>query len=178
MITSRLDRGVAIAPVFLALGQKVFVCQCFEGSLVGLLALFNEEFPGTNDGRALQVTIDNVSRKTLGQLLQSARKIVPIGPRVEELLQEGLELRNRVIHRFSYDYELASKMQSPDGRAEVVAELFRWRVRLVECDDAVHVMIDALLARRGASVQDFVRRADELWNSLNLADGQDAPSTR
>jgi hypothetical protein len=169
-----LNRALAMEPVFLALGQTVFVCQCFESSIVALLALYNEEVHGTNDGRAFQATIDNVSLKTLGRLLESTRKIVDVAPQVDELLKEGLELRNRVIHRFADEF--AGKMQSPDGRAEVVAELFRWRLRLVECDDAVHVILNALLARRGVRVQDFVRRADELWNTLNLSDGQNAPS--
>ncbi|MBN8507841.1 MAG: hypothetical protein J0L57_04445 [Burkholderiales bacterium] len=169
-----MNRSLAMEPVFLALGQTVYVCQCFEGSIVALLALFNEEVHGTNDGRAFQATIDNVSRKTLGPLLDSARKIVDVAPQVDELLKEGLELRNRVIHRFADEF--AGKVQSPHGRAEVVAELFRWRLRLIECDDAVHAMLNAILARRGVSVQDFVRRADDLWNTLNPSDGQDAPS--
>jgi hypothetical protein len=98
---------------------------------------------------------------------------VPVA--AEALLAEGLELRNRVVHRFADEF--AARMQTPERRAEVVAELLTWRVRLVQVDDAVHALLDAILRRRGLSLEGFVREADEVWELLNASDSGDAAST-
>ena len=87
--------------LFLALGQALYICQLFEGTMLEVLAHAYELLDGTGDGRQFQESIDTLSRKTLGQLLHEFRRRADIRQDIEILLVHGLEARNFVVHHFA-----------------------------------------------------------------------------
>jgi hypothetical protein len=87
-ITSE-DGYVALSTVFAELGRAVFVCQCFEHSLVALHCLVSHE-QQLNDGTAFQAAVERFSRMTLGSLLAELRKRVEVPSDVEEYLSTGI----------------------------------------------------------------------------------------
>ena len=87
--------------IFLALGQTLYLCQLFEITMLELLATANELLEGTGDGRRYQSSIETLSRKTLGQLLNDFRKKADIRTDIDEQLDTGLSARNFVVHHFA-----------------------------------------------------------------------------
>ncbi|OAI20234.1 hypothetical protein A1507_05410 [Methylomonas koyamae] len=87
--------------IFLALGQTLYLCQLFEATMLELLATANELLEGTGDGRRYQSSIETLSRKTLGQLLNDFRKKADIRTDIDAQLDTGLKARNFVVHHFA-----------------------------------------------------------------------------
>lgn len=69
--------------------------------MLELLATANELLEGTGDGRRYQSSIETLSRKTLGQLLNDFRKKADIRTDIDEQLDTGLSARNFVVHHFA-----------------------------------------------------------------------------
>lgn len=87
--------------VFLALGQALYTCQLFETTMLEILATAHELLDGTGDGKQFQSSIETLSRHTLGQLLHALRKRSDIRSDIDAQLNDGLEARNFVVHRFA-----------------------------------------------------------------------------
>jgi len=87
--------------VFLALGQTLYACQLFEATMLEVIAHAHELLDGTGDGGQLQSSIEQLSRKTLGQVLHELRKRADIRSDIDSRLNEGLEARNFVVHHFA-----------------------------------------------------------------------------
>ncbi len=69
--------------------------------MLELLATANELLEGTGDGRRYQSSIETLSRKTLGQLLNDFRKNADIRADIDAQLDTGLKARNFVVHHFA-----------------------------------------------------------------------------
>ena len=158
------DGYLALSPVFAELGRAVFVCQCFEHSLVALHCLVSHE-QQPPDGSAFQAAVERFSRLPLGTLLAELRKRVEVPSDVDEYLSTGIQMRNKVIHRFADEY--VQRLFEPKGRLEVVQELAAIKQQLTERDNLIHELIDPLLNRHGSSVASLVKNADDLWDYLN-----------
>ena len=87
--------------VFLALGQTLYVCQLFEGTMLEIMATVHEILDGTGDGKQFFLSIEALSRKTIGQLIQELRKRADLRSDIEEQLASGLEARNFIVHNFA-----------------------------------------------------------------------------
>lgn len=69
--------------------------------MLELLASANELLEGTGDGRRYQSSIETLSRKTLGQLLNDFRKKADMRTDIDAQLDTGLMARNFVVHHFA-----------------------------------------------------------------------------
>lgn len=99
--TSATAFSPAVDGVFLALGQTLYACQLFEATMLEVLAAAHELLDGSGDGTKVEASIETLSRKTLGQLLHDMRKRADIRADADDLLNEALEARNHVVHRFA-----------------------------------------------------------------------------
>ena len=87
--------------LFLALGQTLYLCQLLEDAVLEVHANAAELLTGSGDGQAFHQTLETLSKQTLGQLLGALRKKADIRQDIESTLNEGLEARNFIVHRFA-----------------------------------------------------------------------------
>ncbi|RLA49148.1 MAG: hypothetical protein DRR42_15940 [Gammaproteobacteria bacterium] len=76
----------------------------------------------TNDERHIfQAIIDDVNSRTFGNLLKQIRKMGSISEGIEETINEALEKRNYLVHKFFRSHNL--EINSEEGRKIMRAEL-------------------------------------------------------
>jgi hypothetical protein len=76
----------------------------------------------TNDERALlRAIIDDVNTRTFGNLLKQIRKIGEVSQSLQSIVDDALEKRNFLVHRFFRSHNL--QIHSEDGRNNMIANL-------------------------------------------------------
>ncbi|HSE18654.1 MAG TPA: hypothetical protein VLB46_16480 [Pyrinomonadaceae bacterium] len=68
-----------------------------------------------------QGVIDDVDKRTFGNLLKQIRKTVTISEKIEQTVTEALEKRNYLTHRFFKKHNFA--INSEEGKKVMIAEL-------------------------------------------------------
>jgi hypothetical protein len=160
MSAPTVNSSELLAPVFLAFGKAVYICQCFESSLCLLLSLLAHESSDSEDG-AFQASWDFHSKKTLGALLKSLRERIDVPEELDEFLGEGVDKRNEVIHGFLT--RNATRLADPKGRLEIEQELIAIKHEVKRRDVVVNRLLDSLLKKHGTSNEQLKRNADRLW---------------
>jgi len=74
-----------------------------------------------DERRIFQALIDDVNSRTFGNLLKHIRKIGSISESIEQTINEALEKRNYLVHKFFRSHNL--EVNSEDGRKIMRAEL-------------------------------------------------------
>lgn len=103
-------------------GLAAYFAQCFDQSLV--LLLVAEDFLNHRTPRnrgALDELFSKLDRKTMGQLIKQARKRIRIDKSIEEMLNEVLDKRNYLMHRFFLVN--AEKFFQDETRRQMIDEL-------------------------------------------------------
>jgi hypothetical protein len=76
----------------------------------------------TDDERGLlRAIVENVNRRTFGNLLKQIRKIGGVSEAIQLMVDEALEKRNYLVHNFFRSHNL--QINSEEGRKEMIAEL-------------------------------------------------------
>jgi hypothetical protein len=76
----------------------------------------------TDDERGLfRAIVDDVNSRTFGNLLKQIRKIGSVSENIENSIDEALEKRNYLVHKFFRSHNL--QINSEEGRKEMIAEL-------------------------------------------------------
>jgi len=83
--------------------------------------LFNPETITDQDSRIFQAVIDDVDRRTFGNLLTQIRKIATISDDIEKTVSNALDRRNYLVHRFFKVHNFA--IHSEVGRKSMISEL-------------------------------------------------------
>lgn len=153
-----------MTPVHIEFGKAVHVCQIFEYSLCLLLSLMAHESSEGKDG-GLQTSWDFHSKKTLGSLLKSLREKIEVPEDVDKFLDEGVKMRNKIIHGFLVYNGM--RLADPKGRFEIEKELVILRNEIKNRDVVVNKLLGSLLKKLGTSNEQLKQNADRLWAHLN-----------
>ncbi len=153
-----------LEPLFLELGMAVFICQSLEESLCFLHAQMTHDETGGEQG-AFDASWDFHSAKTLGQTLNALRKRIEIPDDLNEYLEQGLKIRNQIIHGFVT--KNMKRLMEPKGRMEVMAELEALKTEVKGRDIVVNKLLDALFAKYGFSNEDLKHAAGEVYDVKN-----------
>ncbi|MHC4145932.1 MAG: hypothetical protein ACYSUD_14245 [Planctomycetota bacterium] len=101
MITELEQTRKALNPLMLELGWVVYICQMFEGSLLFLHRLIDQD-EGLLD-EDMQKSERFYSKATLRPMLNVLRGRIEVSAELDSYLGEGIDYRNELIHRFMTD---------------------------------------------------------------------------
>ena len=103
-------------------GAAAAAAQAFETSLATFTIVMRlSEVSGLVPYDLAGNPFQSVEKKTLGQVLSQARRLVSFHESLDESLQEAVNTRNHLFHHFFAAN--GSKMESETGRAVLVEEL-------------------------------------------------------
>ena len=149
------------AVVELELGKALVLCQLFENSLLMLLSLLSEhKLP--SEGAAFLLVWDFVSKKPLGQLFQYLKNDLELPQDFQQYLQDGIDLRNELVHRFIR--ENIGLLANESGRREAVVKIKTIAREVRKRDRAVGKLIDVLLTKYGLSQATLKELSGRLYN--------------
>ena len=114
-------KKAALAPIFFEAGAALYDCQGFEYAIAYLLYLLSRGGAKGLDPAKCAAILDDVERKTAGQLIQTLRKHLQISEGLEDGLIKALEARNRLVHR--YLIENVERMVEVREHDEIVKEI-------------------------------------------------------
>lgn len=163
-----------LAPVFLELGKAVYICQSFEHSLCLLLSQLAHE-KSQPEEEAFQAAWDFHSSKPMGQLLKSLRKHIDVPDDLDDYLNTGVKIRNKIIH--GYLTNNVTRLYDPKGRLEIEKELEQLKNEVKRRDIVITKLIDTLLKKYGLSTEILKRNADRFWAHLNPESPTDPSET-
>jgi hypothetical protein len=159
-----LPVGEELDPILLDLGSALYVCQGLEGSLVFLLSVCSME-DAEMEGSSFAAAMDNLSQKTLGQLLKRVRERLELSPEVDQSFRAGWNARNWIVHEFVHD--TIEELLTPKGRLVVAKRLSEAKKTVKLTDLLANRILDTYLEKYGITVADMKESADRLWDHLN-----------
>ena len=110
----------------------------------------------TNDERRLlKAIVDDVDKRTFGYLLKQIRKMASVSEDIEEIVNEALDKRNYLIHKFFKVHNFA--INSENGRKEMSADLSQ---------------IHEALSRALAVLSGMTHTFNEIWGRPNISNEQ------
>lgn len=149
--------------LFEYLGRALHVCQLLEVNLAYIirdLHLLTDKIQ-RNDLleylQELQRVIDSRSKRTLGKLFQEIRKLVKLNDESERLLNEAVEKRNEIVHRFFYKH--CDAMIDPDCRDAVLDDL-KQSIRIIS---AAYELSQKIHSELRAQIKSDTDNADEAY---------------
>jgi hypothetical protein len=131
-----------LTPLYFEAGAALMDCQHFEYGLRLLLLHFARlGHPGL-DPTAMFRIMEDQDKKTAGQLIAMIKKHLQIHSSIETALAEGLDARNRIIHRiFIESIEMVPKAET---RASLIKEIRRLRRKVRDADGMLSPIIVGL----------------------------------
>lgn len=124
--------------VFAWFGGAAYAAQCFEVELCTLLLLVHRLKNSSATPQQLDDLDTKLSKRNLGTLLRELAKHLTIHPDFQALLDNYLDRRNYLMHRFFFDH--ASDLLSPAGCQKMISELRDIHASLNEADQIAQVM--------------------------------------
>lgn len=88
--------------------------------------------------RIFKAIIDDVNSRTFGNLLKQIRKIGSVSEDIEKTINEALENRNYLVHKFFRSHNL--QINSIEGRKEMTVEL----VQIYESLSRAHAVLSGM----------------------------------
>ena len=142
-----------ILPITDVLGLAVLDSQRLEYAISFLMLLSKKDFDFTdkNQDEEINKYMLNLSKKTLGILIEQLKKIVKIDDNFVKKLEEALDARNFLIHRF-LDSQ-GEKLLTKNGRNEVLSLVKKKRKILYECYFFLDPFIKTLMNLKGFSAK-------------------------
>ena len=145
-------------PVVFKLGSAVLVCQIFEGSLVLLHQLIDEE--ENVAGKTLRIGSD-YNKHTLGRLINLLKRRIDVPADAMEFVYEAIEIRNEVIHGYMTFPQNMAKFESDDGINSLILDLDDRTNAIRNRDNLVCSLIDQYLEKYGTSTKKLKQLAEE-----------------
>jgi undecaprenyl pyrophosphate synthase len=102
------------------------------------------------------------SRKPLGQLFQHLKKDIELPKDFEKYLQDGIDQRNELVHRFIR--ENIRLLSNESGRREAVEKIRAMAREVRKRDKVLGKLVDALLKKYGLSQAALKNLAGRLYN--------------
>lgn len=144
-------------PVIFRLGSALYISQIFEGSLIFLHKLIDE------DERISGITKiqDDYSKKTLGNLLNLLKRRIDVKQHSIDYVFEAIELRNKIVHGYLVSEENVAKFESEAGLSSLVQDLDNKISQIRERDHYVCALIDQYLKKYSTSTELLKSQAEE-----------------
>lgn len=109
----------------------------------------------------------NLSKKTLGKLIGHLKKLINVSDVFSEKLEEALDARNYLIHRFINKHN--KDLITSEGRKEVLILVKNKREVLYQCNFLLDPIVDILMELRGIS-PDFLN--NEITKKYGLEENE------
>lgn len=164
MSTDQASVAQELEPVVLELGKALFICQCFEGTLIMLLSTISYEEADMEEG-AFSAAIELFSQRTLGQLLKRLKEKVDPPDELNRNFTAGWNSRNWIVHHFLHSN--VHDLSSPKGRLETIDKLVEAKQKVKLADIAANRVLDMYLNKYGMSVGALKANADRMWEHMN-----------
>jgi hypothetical protein len=101
---------------------QVMEVEAGNVALVFVTLTVDPQKPITNEQRKFyRAVVDDVDRRTFGNLLKQIRSVVQIDKSIEDIVNDALEKRNYLTHRFFRTHNFA--IHSEEGRKAMRAEI-------------------------------------------------------
>jgi len=150
-----------VVPIFAEFGAAVHIAQRLEFGLTLLLA-FAVKFDEATIGKT---TVDRLStndaEQTLGELWHAVKKSEYLTRAEQKKIRKAIKERNILVH--SYLIDKGDLLLTPDGRAELLADIKRMQDLLMKADEIVESLVDRYLVEYDADVEEITRQLDSLW---------------
>lgn len=152
-----------IKPITDILGLAVLDSQRLEYSIGFLMLLSRKDFDFSNKNQDEEIDeyMLNLSKKTLGTLMKQLQKLIEVSDEFIERLEEALDARNFLIHRFLNNQ--GEKFLTKDGRIEVLNLVKEKRKILYECYFFLDQFIQILMKLRGFPAEYFNNEISEKY---------------
>lgn len=136
MVLEQSHDGTQIKEVYALYGLAMYQAQCVERALAILLATEYGPKPKTITQSQWSDLLDELYGKTLGVLVNKIRQSVTIPDDFEKTLQEALEKRNWLAHRYFWDR--AGYFMTSSGREKMIKELTEISSFFDQFDNQLH----------------------------------------
>ena len=147
------------------LGLAILDSQKLEYNIAFMMLLVNNELNFTD--RKHDEKIDdymlNLSKKTLGTLIKQLKKLINISDEFSERLEEALDARNFLIHRF-FNHQ-GENILTIKGRKEALELVKEKRNVLFQCNIFLDPFIQTLMKFRGFSPEKISNKVSEKYES-------------
>jgi uncharacterized protein YdhG (YjbR/CyaY superfamily) len=151
---------IALQTVNSQVGSTIWHIQLLEFTLIHYIVMVYGLEPGVERETAFRV-LDEVSVKTLGQLIAELRKNNDLDERLDHRLKAFLKERNWLIHRSRADSHLA--VYYPDKLAVLIRRLDTLTVEALNLRKAFTSRLEAFMIRIGRTERDiFMATVDQL----------------
>jgi hypothetical protein len=141
-----------VKDVFAHFGLAAYLAQVLERSLVSALTTVYGPEETRLTREQLDERFEDLSRKGLGSLAGILRQ-AGLSAEVVGAVQDALEDRSRLLHRFFWDH--AVDISSPEGCRRMLDELAQFQQRFVECNSLVLAEVHRWAASHGITTGDF-----------------------
>lgn len=128
--------------VYAYAGLALYWAQCFEMSLTNALMLYERATNTKVTVEELESLETALRQKTLGGLLNRAKKVVALDPKTTEKIDAALEARNFLAHHFFQDR--ATHFLTVGGRTEMIEELQTMQEKFAVADTLAMALCGAL----------------------------------
>lgn len=147
-------------PVVFKLGAALYISQIFEGSLIFLHKLIDE------DERVMGITKipDDYSKKTLGKLLNLLKHRIDVPQQSLDYIFEAVDLRNSIVHGYLISEQNMAQFESEAGIASLVQDLDYKLNQIRVRDRYVCSLIDQYLKKYGTYTKVLKELAEKRSN--------------
>jgi len=147
-------------PVVFKLGAALYISQIFEGSLILLHKLIDEE------ERIIGITKigDDYSKKTLGKLVNLLKRRIDVPQQSLDYIFEAIDLRNSIVHGYLISEENMSRFETEGAIVNLVQDLDNKLKAIRERDRFVCGLIDQYLKKYGTSTEALKELAEKRSN--------------
>ena len=144
-----------IRPITNILGLAILDSQRMEYNIAFMMLLVNNElnFTDKEHDEKIDNYMLNLSKKTLGTLIRQLKNLIEVNDEFYERLDEALEARNYLTHRF-FNHQ-GENLLTIKGRKEALELVKKKREVLYQCVFYLDPFIQILMKLRGFSSQMF-----------------------
>jgi uncharacterized protein YutE (UPF0331/DUF86 family) len=151
----------SVVPVFAEFGGAVHTAQRLEFGLTLLLAFAVKYDDATIERSAVERLSTNDAEKTLGELWHAVKKSEYVTRAEQKKIRKAIKERNMLVHNYLIDK--GESLLTPEGRAEMLADIKRIQASLRTADEIVESLVDRYLVEHNADLEEITRQLDTLW---------------
>jgi hypothetical protein len=152
-----------IRPITNVLGLAILDSQRLEYTIAFMMLLVNNDLNFTD--REHDEKIDdymlNLSKKTLGTLISQLKKLMDLSDGFSERLEEALDARNYLTHRF-FNHQ-GENLLSVKGRKEALRLVKEKRELLYQCNFFLDPFVQVLMKLRGFAPELFTEEVSSKY---------------
>jgi len=150
-------------PFYIESGAALMDCQTFEYGISLLLYIFSRIGVMGLDLKDMTAIMENETKKTAGQLINTLKKYVKVSDNFEDKLNVALDARNVIIHRVIIDN--IEKLQNPETRNVLIKEINTLRSKVRLADKLIRKIVNKLLKELdGFDAEEFLNEIKHNFN--------------